>query len=114
MTNIHSLVWLGLAIQLFAGFSAFQFVRSDEYDTTASFSLPMLQVYALLAVSIAVVLAGALKSVPEFKSTSGIKHLNSMKRDEFLDRQSFRRYNHRARALHAMLVQANNTTTTTS
>ena len=48
-------------------------------------------------------LFGAVSSLPEFRSAKGIRQLNAVSRDEFLDRPSFRRVRHRAIALEQRL-----------
>ena len=84
----------GLALLFFSAFSAFHYVR-----TTSEPQVLPLDVLGMLTLAVLITLFGAIRSVPEFKSSKGLKTLNELKRDDFLDRPSFRRYNHRAREL---------------
>jgi len=100
----------GLALLFFSGFSAFHHIRSSASSTAAvdpneADWLP-LDVLGMVAASVALILVGALSSVPEFRPTKGVKMLNAVKRDDFLDRPSFRRYHHRARDFRLRINQS--------
>jgi len=93
----HWTLLLGVATLVFAGFQAFHHVRSHitEADEVA---LPF-DVILATCIGVLVTLFGALNTISDFKPSKGVRSLNATKRDEFLDRPSFRRYFHRAKEL---------------
>lgn len=89
--NSASLASLGGAgLMVHSGFSALYHIRDTEEE-----SLPV-SILLVLFLGLALVLLGSVASLPEFRSSRGIKQLNSMTRDEMFDRPSFRRYHHGA------------------
>jgi hypothetical protein len=94
-----AIVVLGAALLVNGAFSMHHFVRSSEGEEGA---LPM-DILLLLALGLVLILLGAVGSLPEFRSSRGLKQLNAMKRDEFFDRSSFRRYNHGASTFRRVL-----------
>jgi hypothetical protein len=112
----------GLVLLLISGFNAFHHVRlsltelinnSENEKSSESIKasaggideLPI-DIYLLLLVSFLTILYGSLSSISKFKSTKGIQTLNAQKRDEFLDRLSFRKYNHRAKEFRKRINKA--------
>jgi hypothetical protein len=87
------LTQLGFVLVLLAGYSAhhFRVVADDE-------RLPF-DVVLMLFAGLGLTLLGSISKLPEFKSAKGVRQLNSVGRDEFLDRPSFRRVHHRGAAL---------------
>ena len=92
----HFSLFVGLATLLLAGFQAFFHVRSHaEADEV---NLPFNVVLATLA-GILISLFGAINSISKFKPSKGVRSLNAVKYDDFMDRPLFRRYFHRAKEL---------------
>ena len=87
----HPFLFLGLVVLIVSGFSAFHAMRSLNDEEALPVDVTISLMFGLL-----LTLFGALSSIPDFRSSKGIKQLNAVKREEFLDHPSFRRYNHRA------------------
>lgn len=87
------LLLLGALALVFSGLASYQDSRDVSGARHSGMSLTVL---ATAVVGFVSCLAGSLEAIPELRSTSGLKHLNSITRDEFLDRPNFRLYNHRA------------------
>lgn len=110
---------IGLVLLLISGFTAFHHVRlslqelvnSQNEETKSAATgggvdqLPI-DIYVLLLVSFLTILYGSISSITKFKPTKGIQTLNAQKRDEFLDRISFRKYNHRAKEFRKRINKA--------
>jgi hypothetical protein len=92
----HWTLFAGVAALLFSGFQAFHHVRSHaEADEV---NLPF-DVILATCVGVLATLFGALNSIAAFKPSKGVRSLNAVKHDDFMDRPSFRRYFHRGKEL---------------
>lgn len=101
--KFHPILLLGLAVLLYSGLAAFHNARAhaEEDEVPVPFDV-ILSTFAGLAISV----VGALSGIPEFKVTKGLVSLNSVQRDDYLDRITMRKYYHRARDFKQRLASA--------